>query len=155
MDKEYIDKKIQSDSLVRIANAIEEILRLAPNSIEEILRLKRTRKDLRNIWRTGRMTKDKYQTITDAAYVLNGSLNRIAVALEEVLRLVKEDQERSRKYMEERKDDFQDWKVIPRRVGKCSDPDRSLALAPGPRTKLQAASGKLQAPSGKLDKTTL
>ena len=28
MDKEYIDKKIQSDSLVRIANAIEEILRL-------------------------------------------------------------------------------------------------------------------------------
>jgi len=30
---------------------------------------------------------------------------RIADALEEVLRLVKEDQERSRKYMEERKDD--------------------------------------------------
>ncbi len=32
-------------------------------------------------------------------------LKRIADALEEVLRLVKEDQERSRKYMEERKDD--------------------------------------------------
>ena len=48
------------------------------------------------------MDKDKYQTITDAAYVLNGSLNKIAVALEEVLRLVKEDQERSKKYMEER-----------------------------------------------------
>ena len=32
-------------------------------------------------------------------------LNRIASALEEILRLVKEDQERSRKYMEERKDD--------------------------------------------------
>ena len=30
---------------------------------------------------------------------------RIADALEEVLRLVKEDQERSRKYMEEKKDD--------------------------------------------------
>ncbi len=30
---------------------------------------------------------------------------RIADALEEVLRLVKEDQERSRKYMEENKDD--------------------------------------------------
>ena len=30
---------------------------------------------------------------------------RIADALEEVLRLVKEDQERSRKYMEDRKDD--------------------------------------------------
>ena len=32
-------------------------------------------------------------------------LKRIADALEEVLQLVKEDQERSRKYMEERKDD--------------------------------------------------
>ena len=51
------------------------------------------------------MEKDKYQTITDAAYVLNGSLSRIADALEEVLRLVKEDQERSKKYMEEKKDD--------------------------------------------------
>ena len=30
-----------------------------------------------------------------------------------------------------------------------------LAMAPGPRTKLQAASGKLQATSSKLDKTTL
>ena len=32
-------------------------------------------------------------------------LQRIANALEEVLRLVKEDQERSRKYMEDRKDE--------------------------------------------------
>ena len=32
-------------------------------------------------------------------------LNRIARALEEILRMVKEDQERSRKYMEDRKDD--------------------------------------------------
>ena len=32
-------------------------------------------------------------------------LKRIADTLEEILRLVKEDQERSRKYMEERKDD--------------------------------------------------
>ena len=32
-------------------------------------------------------------------------LERIADALEEVLRLVKEDQERSKKYMEDRKDD--------------------------------------------------
>jgi len=32
-------------------------------------------------------------------------LERIADALEEVLRLVKEDQERSRKYMEDKKDD--------------------------------------------------
>jgi hypothetical protein len=35
----------------------------------------------------------------------NEQLKRIADALEEVLRLVKEDQERSRKYMEDRKDD--------------------------------------------------
>ena len=33
------------------------------------------------------------------------NLKRIADALEEVLRLVKEDQERSRKYMEEKKDE--------------------------------------------------
>ena len=32
-------------------------------------------------------------------------LKRIANALEEILRLVKEDQERSRKYMEDRKDE--------------------------------------------------
>ncbi len=32
-------------------------------------------------------------------------LRRVADALEEILRLVKEDQERSRKYMEDRKDD--------------------------------------------------
>jgi hypothetical protein len=32
-------------------------------------------------------------------------LIRIANALEEILRLVKEDQERSRKYMEEKKDE--------------------------------------------------
>ena len=51
------------------------------------------------------MEKDKNQTVTDALYILQGSLNRIADALEEVLRLVKEDQERSRKYMEEKKDD--------------------------------------------------
>ena len=36
------------------------------------------------------------------------SLKRIADALEEVLRLVKEDQERSRKYMEEPKPDLPD-----------------------------------------------
>ena len=35
----------------------------------------------------------------------NEQLKRIADALEEVLRLVKEDQERTRQYMEERKDD--------------------------------------------------
>ena len=38
-------------------------------------------------------------------YIANDNLKRIADALEEILRLVKEDQERSRKYMEERKDE--------------------------------------------------
>ena len=38
-------------------------------------------------------------------YEAGDQLNRIANALEEILRLVKEDQERSRKYMEEKKDE--------------------------------------------------
>ena len=38
-------------------------------------------------------------------YIANDNLKRIADALEEILRLVKADQERSQKYMEERKDD--------------------------------------------------
>ena len=38
-------------------------------------------------------------------YEAGEQLNRIANALEEILRLVKEDQERSKKYMEDRKDD--------------------------------------------------
>ena len=46
------------------------------------------------------MDKDKYQTITDGLYIQQGSLNRIANALEEIIKMVKEDQERSRKYME-------------------------------------------------------
>ena len=45
------------------------------------------------------MEKDTNQTIQSNA------LLRIADALEEVLRLVKEDQERSRKYMESQKDE--------------------------------------------------
>jgi uncharacterized spore protein YtfJ len=38
-------------------------------------------------------------------YEAGEQLNRVANALEEIIRMVKEDQERSRKYMEERKDD--------------------------------------------------
>ena len=37
--------------------------------------------------------------------IQSNSLVRIADALEEVLRLVKEDQERTKKYMEEKKDE--------------------------------------------------
>jgi len=54
-------------------------------------------------FRKDNMEKDKYQTITDGLYVLQGSLNRIADALEEVLRLVKEDQQRTKKYLEKEK----------------------------------------------------
>ena len=46
------------------------------------------------------MDKDKYQTITDGLYIQQGSLNRIANALEEILRLVKKDQEESKKRWE-------------------------------------------------------
>jgi len=35
-------------------------------------------------------------------YIANDNLKRIADALEEILRLVKEDQERSKKYMEDK-----------------------------------------------------
>jgi len=38
-------------------------------------------------------------------YEAGEQLNRIANALEEIIRMVKEDQERSRKYMEEKKDE--------------------------------------------------
>ena len=46
------------------------------------------------------MDKDKYQTITDALFILNGNLKRMADSIEEVLRLVKEDQQRTKKYLE-------------------------------------------------------
>ena len=38
-------------------------------------------------------------------YILNDNIVRIADALDLIIKMVKEDQERSRKYMEERKDD--------------------------------------------------
>ena len=40
------------------------------------------------------------EEISDHMHIANDNLKRIADALEEILRLVKEDQERSRKYME-------------------------------------------------------
>ena len=48
---------------------------------------------------------DKKTKEITKAYDAAHQLNRIADALEEVLRLVKEDQERSRKYMEKREND--------------------------------------------------
>ena len=78
---------------------------------------------------------------------------RIAVALEEVIRMVKLDQEAAKKrweYKPEEKDDEQTTRASngPRLLA-------ALAMAPGSGTKLQATSGKLQAPSFKLDKTKL
>jgi len=46
----------------------------------------------------------KTKEITEAWNAAH-QLNRIADALEEILRMVKADQERTRKYMEERKND--------------------------------------------------
>ena len=45
---------------------------------------------------------DNEQKLYDDNFATEGQLKRIANALEEVLRLVKEDQEKSRKYMEEK-----------------------------------------------------
>ena len=45
------------------------------------------------------------EEISDHMHIANDNLKRIADALEEVLRLVKEDQERTRKYMEKQKDE--------------------------------------------------
>ena len=69
----------------------------------------------------------------------NEQLKRIADAIEEILRLVKKDQE-----------DEQEA-----RITNGQDLSWPLAMAPGPRTKLQASSSKRQAPSSKLDKKTL
>ena len=48
---------------------------------------------------------DNEQKLYDDNFITEGQLKRIADVLEEILQLVKADQERSRKYMEDRKDD--------------------------------------------------
>ena len=75
----------------------------------------------------------------------NVVLERIAAALEETLRLVKEDQERSRKYMEEKKDEQEI------RITNGQDLSWPLAMASGAGAKLQATSSKRQASGIKLD----
>jgi hypothetical protein len=45
------------------------------------------------------------EEISNHLHIANDELKRIADALEEILRLVKLDQERSKKYMEEQKDE--------------------------------------------------
>ena len=84
----------------------------------------------------------------------NEQLKRIADAIEEILRMVKTDQERAQ---EARAHYKMEEEQSEQASGPTDGQDLSwpLALAPGPGTKLQAASGKLQAPSCKLDKKTL
>ena len=79
----------------------------------------------------------------------NEQLKRIADAIEEILRLVKKDQEDSAARQRQRDNE--------QASGPTNGQDLSwpLALAPGPGPELQATSCKLQAPSCKLDKTTL
>ena len=82
-------------------------------------------------------------------YVANTQLKRIADAIEEILRLVKQDQEASA--ARQRQNDNE------QASGPTNGQDLSwpLALARGPRTKLQGPSHKLQASSCKLDKIKL
>ena len=78
----------------------------------------------------------------------NEQLKRIADALEEILRLVKKDQEDSA--ARQRQNNEQET-----RLGEYPGPPEPLAMAGGPRTKLQGPGCKLQASSSKLDKTIL
>jgi len=48
---------------------------------------------------------DNEQKLYDDNFATEGQLKRIADVLEEILQLVKADQERSKKYMEEKKDE--------------------------------------------------
>ena len=80
---------------------------------------------------------------------LTEGVTRIANYMEEILKLVRADQERSRKYMEESKSEQET------RITDGQDLSWPLALARGPRTKLQGPSHKLQASSCKLDKIKL
>ena len=66
------------------------------------------------------------------------ALERIAHSLEEILRLVKEDQERMKSYRDEENKSEQET-----RLGEYPGPPEPLAMAQGPGTKLQATSGKL------------
>ena len=44
--------------------------------------------------------EDKYQTITDSLYIQQGSLNRIANALEKIIDMIEKDQEENKKRWE-------------------------------------------------------
>ena len=76
-------------------------------------------------------------------------LRRIADTLDDIVMMIKADQERSKKYMEENKSE--------QAFGPTNGPGLSwpCAMAGGARAMLQGPSCKLQASSSKLDKTKL
>ena len=81
-------------------------------------------------------------------YQLTQGVTRIANYIEEILRLVKKDQEESKKR----------WEKESEQTSRASNGPRlpaALAMAPGSGPELQATSLKLQAPSCKLDKIKL
>ena len=81
----------------------------------------------------------------------NTELKRIADVMEEILKLVKADQE---KYTAREAREKLQSEQKPRTTNG-QDLSWPLALAQGPGPELQATSGKLQASSSKLDKTIL
>ena len=95
---------------------------------------------------------DNEQKLYDDNFATEGQLKRIADAMEEIIRMVKKDQQETRERFEKR------WDKEDEQTARASNGPSlpaARALAPGPRPKLQAASFKLQAPSSKLDKTKL
>ncbi len=86
-------------------------------------------------------------------HLINDNLNRIANAIEEVLRLVKLDQEASKKRWEYKPEEKDSEQTV--RASNGPRLPAALAMAQGSRTELQATSLKLQATSRKLDKTKL
>ena len=79
----------------------------------------------------------------------NEQLKRIADAIEEILRLVKKDQESAA--ARQRQNDSEQAT----RASNGPSLRATLALASGPRPKLQASSCKLQASSFRVDKIKL
>lgn len=88
---------------------------------------------------------------------LTEGVTRIANYMEEILRLVKADQERSRAYMEREKNGLPTIETDEQetRITDGQDLSWPLALARGSRPKLQGTSGKLQASSFRVDKIKL
>ena len=78
----------------------------------------------------------------------NEQLKRIADAMEEIIRMVKKDQQETRERFEKRWDKEDEQTT---RASNGPSLPAALAMAPGPGPKLQGSSGKLQATSSKLD----